>query len=308
MNSQVLAFERFLFSFFKLNFFFYTDSQRWFFFPFKKHCVVQNSFHWPSSLQDFWEWKLWITRLNAEVVLWNNPDIFCSYVSFPEKIILEYLYLFPVYLCQVYFPFLLCLHCHLEWKCFSNFMHIFHGIRLVAQWGAKPKKPKRDSTMTDPSCVSRLEQLDSANLRPGEIGEMWVCFRSRGFRINYDLTVDLWWVYSQEVSYSRCITGKAWADVTWGCSLRRMAVNGVKFLFKSPAVWRWVWKWSEDSEWRWEDHLHLYIWIVFVVWIALERHQSLLLLMVCCMLFHSLARVTARTALRNWANGEKECR
>lgn len=229
MNSQVLAFERFLFSFFKFNFFFYSDSQRWFFFPSKKHCVVQNSFHWPSSLQDFWEWKLWITRLNAEVVLWNNPDIFCSYVSFPEKIILEYLYLFPVYLCQVYFPFYCVSIATLNENASVILCTFFTAFALLPNEAQSQKKPKRDSTMTDPSCVSRLERLDSANLRPGEIGEMWVCFRSRGFRINYDLTVDLWWVYSQEVSYSRCITGKAWADVTWGCSLRRMAVSGVKF-------------------------------------------------------------------------------
>lgn len=52
---------------------------------------------------------------------------------------------------------------------------------------------------------------------------MWVCVRSRGFGVNYDLTVDLWWVYSQEGSYSWCITGKAWVDLTPGCRLRRLA-------------------------------------------------------------------------------------
>lgn len=229
MNSQVLAFERFLFSFFKFSFFFLQWQPKVIFFSFQKALCSAKQLPLTKFTSGFLRMETMNHALKCGGCLVKQPRHILQLRLFSRE---DYFRVFISLSClpmSSLFSILLCLHCHLEWKCFSNFMHIFHGIRLVAQWGAKPKKPKRDSTMTDPSCVSRLERLDSANLRPGEIGEMWVCFRSRGFRINYDLTVDLWWVYSQEVSYSRCITGKAWADVTWGCSLRRMAVSGVKF-------------------------------------------------------------------------------
>lgn len=228
MNSQVLAFERFLFSFFKFNFFFIVTAKGDFF-SFQKALCSAKQLPLTKFTSGFLTMETMNHTLKCGGCLVKQPRHILQLRLFSRE---DYFRVFISLSClpmSSLFSILLHLYCHLEWKCFSNFMHIFHGIRLVAQWGAKPKKPKRDSTMTDPSCVSRLERLDSANLRPGEIGEMWVCFRSRGFRINYDLTVDLWWVYSQEVSYSRCITGKAWADVTWGCSLRRMAVSGVKF-------------------------------------------------------------------------------
>lgn len=220
-----------------------------------------------SSLWYFWEWKIWFTCLIAEVVLWNNPDVFCSYVSFPEMIFsfLVFFSLSCLHMSSLFSVLAPLCCCYLEWKCFSNFTHIFTAITLLSNEEQSQKaKGVPPWPIPEVQLFSSLKQLTSANLRTGEIGEMWVCFRLRGFCINYDLTVHLWWVYSQEESYSRCITGKAWADLTCGCRLRRMAASRVRFylFIKTPAVCHWVWKLSEDwEEWR-EDHSDFYICII----------------------------------------------
>lgn len=105
---------------------------------------------------------------------------------------------------------LCCYCCYWDWKCFSNFTHIFTAINLLSIEKAKGVPPWLIAEVQLPSC---LKHLTSANLRTGEIKVRWVCFRLRCLHINYNLTVDLWWFYCQEVSYSWCITGTTWADL-----------------------------------------------------------------------------------------------
>lgn len=168
---------------------------------------------------------MWFTCLIVEVVLWNNPDIFCSYVSFPEMIFwsIFLFFLFTYVKFIFHFSTALC-YCYLDWKCFSNFTHIFTAITLLSN---EEQSQKANGVppwlIAQVQLLSFLKHLTSANLRTGEIGERWVCFKLRGFCINYDPTVDLRWFYSQEVSYSWCIAGEVWAVLTCGCRLRRTA-------------------------------------------------------------------------------------
>lgn len=98
---------------------------------------------------------------------------------------------------------------YLDWNA-ALILHIFSRQLL---WGLKRNKAKQlkgfPLTLPGVQLLPPLKHLASASLRTAEIGEMWVCFRLRGFSGNYGLTVDLWWVYGPEVSYSWCITGKA---------------------------------------------------------------------------------------------------
>lgn len=156
--------------------------------------------------------------------------------------------LFQRWFSGVFFLSLSCLHtsslfsilvpfycCYSRCKRFCDFTHIFTAITKPKPKGQKGVPPW---LIAEVQLLSNLKHLTSANLRSGEIGEMGICFRLRGFCINYDLTVDLWWVYSQALSYSGCKTGNAWADLTCGCRLRRTAASRDGFypFIKTPAV------------------------------------------------------------------------
>lgn len=142
--------------------------------------------------------------------LGNNPDVFCNTPEEVSSLHTSGLYWALLPLC--------CFSPH--WKYFSSFFTNTFTAIMCCPIRSKAKRPKRGS----PPWLILLpppEHLTSANLGSGETGEMRGCFKLRGFCVNQDLTVDPWWVYRQEVSYSWCKTGKAWADLTrmragWG--------------------------------------------------------------------------------------------
>lgn len=154
------------------------------------------------------------------------------------------------------------------------------------------------------SCFSFSSTWPLPNWRTGEIGERWVCFRLRGFCINYDLTVDLRWFYSQEVSYSWCITGEAWADLTCGCWLRRMAASRVRFypFIKTPAAWHWVWNWYKGCEAWLEDQPHFYIGIIFVfTWQTLKLISKRSAGRCCLGIFKGILKQLLEKKKTHWA-------
>lgn len=104
--------------------------------------------------------------------------------------------------------------CYLHWKFFSNFTHIFMAIILMSTKEQSQKaKGVPPWLIVEVQLLSTLRHLASANRTTAQTGEMWVWFGLRCFCINYDLTGDFWWIYSQEVSYSRCIRGNVRGDL-----------------------------------------------------------------------------------------------
>lgn len=182
-----------------------------------------------------------------------------------------------------------------------KFYTYFQGNYFVVQWRAK-SKDQRGSPMTDLR-GSSLKHLASANLRTGEIGEMWVCIRSRGLGVNYDLTVDLWWVYSQEGSYCWCITGKVWVDLTPGCRLRRLAL---KYMLLSRVQ---LCGNGYENDLKPEHHTVFNICMTFVVCIKFTRKRSRLVALHSLLytVYHKLEWVAVRPLYSDLKPAIKHC-